>query len=147
MVMIVVVSREMVILSEIPLGRRTNPWRRRSNVVERILTLRTLSELYREEAIQRQQSTHEQHHNICMTWCTSNMMHVMHDMASTTINFYTLSEAQYATSCILTELHIQIFSSLSFRYTTILNVVKHGKRWSIMKLHYLAILNEVGNNL
>ena len=37
-----------------------------------------------------------------------------------------------------------LFSSLSFRYSTILNVVKHGKRRSIIKLPNYASLNEAG---
>ena len=36
----------------------------------------------------------------------------------------------------------ELFSSLSFRYTTILNVVKHGKRWNISNLPIQASLNE-----
>ena len=111
MAMIVMVSREMIILPEIPLGRRTSPRRRRANVVERILTLRTLSELYREEAIRNKQSTHE--NTTTYAWHDSQtiMMHVRfkyarHDEAHN--KYYTLSEAQYATSCILTKLHAWI---------------------------------------
>ena len=37
---------------------------------------------------------------------------------------YRLSGAQYATSCILTKTPHDLFRSLSFRYSTILNVVK-----------------------
>ena len=36
--------------------------------------------------------------------------------------YYKLSGAQYATSCILTKHHIHLFSSISFMYPTILNV-------------------------
>ena len=52
-------------------------------------------------------------------------------------------------SSICNELHIdktphQLFSSLSFMYPTILNVVKHGKRLSLIKLPNWASLNEAG---
>ena len=47
--------------------------------------------------------------------------------------YYKLSGAQYATSCILMK-YVQLFSSLSFMKQTTLNVVKHGKRRSIKKL-------------
>ena len=40
---------------------------------------------------------------------------------------YKLCGAQYAMSCILTNHHIRLFSSLPFMYPTILNVIKHGK--------------------
>ena len=41
---------------------------------------------------------------------------------------YKLSGAQYAMELHIDETPHSLFSSLSFRYTTILNVVKHGKR-------------------
>ena len=47
---------------------------------------------------------------------------------------YKLSGAQYATPLHIDETPRDLFSSLSFRYPTILNVIKHGKRWSIGKL-------------
>jgi hypothetical protein len=45
-----------------------------------------------------------------------------------TNNYYTLSEAQYATSYILTKLHKQLLNSLPFMYSTRLNVVKYGNK-------------------
>ena len=47
---------------------------------------------------------------------------------------YKLSGAQYATPLHIDETPHQLFSPLSFRYPTVLNVVKHGKRKSINKL-------------
>ena len=41
---------------------------------------------------------------------------------------YKLSGAQYATPLHIDETPRDLFSSLSFRYTKIINVVKHGKR-------------------
>ena len=38
----------------------------------------------------------------------------------------------------------KLFSLISFMYPTILNVVKHGKRWSISKLTIYASINEAG---
>lgn len=61
----------------------------------------------------------------------------MQGVTITTIKHYTLSEARYATSCISTKLHVELFSSLPFRYTDILNVVKPGTRVK-QKLIYLA---------
>jgi hypothetical protein len=51
---------------------------------------------------------------------------IIHGMAKSTNNHYTLSEAQYATR--YNELHIdetsqQLFGSLPFSYSSILNVV------------------------
>ena len=40
--------------------------------------------------------------------------------------------------CILTKHHIWLFSSISFMYSTIVNVVKHGKRVKQMKTTYLG---------
>ena len=53
------------------------------------------------------------------------------------------TKLQVKWSSICNELHIdetprQLFSSLSVRYSTILNVVKHGKRGSMMKLSNLG---------
>ena len=53
---------------------------------------------------------------------------IRHGMAKCNKQYYKLSGAQYATSSILTKHHMDIFSSLSVMYTSILNVVKHGKR-------------------
>ena len=71
----------------------------------------------------------------------TNMMHVRfkrHVMAKCNKQYYKLSGAQYATGCILTKHHIKLFSSISFMYPTILNVVKHGKRVKQMKTTYLG---------
>ena len=68
-------------------------------------------------------------------WCMSDLMR--HGMAKCNKQYYKLSGGQYATSCILAKHHMVIFSWISFTYTTILNVFKHGKRWSIMKTNYL----------
>ena len=51
---------------------------------------------------------------------------------------YKLSGAQYAMSCILAKHHDKLFSSISFMYPTIFNVVKHGKRVKQMKTTYLV---------
>ena len=51
---------------------------------------------------------------------------------------YKLSGAHYASGCILTKHHIPLFSSPSFMYPTILNVVKHGKRVTQNKTTYLV---------
>ena len=51
------VSGEMIILPEIPLGRRMPPRSRRTDVVERVLTSDTLAELYRDGANRKQAST------------------------------------------------------------------------------------------
>ena len=48
---------------------------------------------------------------------------------------YKLSGAQYATPLHIDETPRDLFSSLSFRYPSILNVLKHGKGWSKRKLH------------
>ena len=48
---------------------------------------------------------------------------IRHGMAKCKKQYYKLSGAQYATSCILMKHHIQTFSSLSFMYPTILNVL------------------------
>ena len=44
--------------------------------------------------------------------------------------FYKLSGGQYATPLHIDETPHQLFSSLPVMYSTILNVDKHGKRWS-----------------
>ena len=127
------VSGEMIILPEIPFGRRTTRWSQRTNVVERVLTFRhacgTLSRRRKPE----QESTHDAQH----IWCMNSS--IMQGMAwqFTSSKHYTLSEARYATSCISMKLHVELFSSLPFRYTAILNVVKHGTRVK-HKLIYLS---------
>ena len=72
--MIVLRSRVAVILPEIPQGRRTSPWRRRTveaepSVDERILTIATKQELSKRST----QHVNTPHMN--MTWCTTSMMH------------------------------------------------------------------------
>ena len=67
-------------------------------------------------------------------------------MAKCNKQYYKLSGAQYATSCILTKHHKQLFISLSVRYTTILNVVKHGNEVKHNKSNYLGNLNDARNN-
>ena len=52
--------------------------------------------------------------------------------------FYKLSGDQYATSCILTKQHNKLFSLISVRYPTNLNVVKHGKRVKQKKTTHLV---------
>ena len=49
-----------------------------------------------------------------------------------------LSGAHYATEVHIDGTPHQLFSSLSFIYPTILNVVKHGKRVKQMKTTYLG---------
>ena len=77
--MIVVRSRVAVILPEIPHGRRTSPWRRRTDedepsVVERILTVTTKQELSRRSTTGKKQThgkhtthRHDMMHN--QAWC------------------------------------------------------------------------------
>ena len=48
---------------------------------------------------------------------------------------YKLSGAQYATPLHIDKTPRDLFSSILFMYPTILNVVKHGKRWGKVKLH------------
>ena len=139
MAMIVMVSGEMVILPEIPLGRRMTPWSRRTNVVERVLTFRhacgTLSRRSKPETrINTRYSPQHMHNKMQSTYDAWTGEYARHGTAIHTIKHYTLSEVQYATSCILTKLHVYLFSSIPIRYTAILNVVKHGKRWSVIKL-------------
>ena len=135
MAMIVMVSGEMVILPEIPLGRRMTPWSRRTDVVERVLTFRhACGTLSRRSKPETQINTRYTPHDAQHIWCMSSWIHASHGMTIHTIKHYTLSEVQYATSCILTKLHVYFFSSIPTSYTAILNVVKHGKRWSVIKL-------------
>ena len=47
---------------------------------------------------------------------------------------YKLSGARYATPLHIDETPRQLFSSLSFMYPTMLNVIKHGKGLSTTKL-------------
>ena len=51
---------------------------------------------------------------------------------------YKLSGAQHATPLHIDETPHELFSSLSFMYPTILDVVKHGKRVKQMKTTYLG---------
>ena len=51
---------------------------------------------------------------------------------------YKLSGAQYATPLHIDGRPHQLFSSFSFMYPTILNVVEHGKRVKQMKTTYLG---------
>ena len=65
-------------------------------------------------------------------------------------NAQTILQIKWSSTC--NELHIDekphdLFSSLSFMYPTLLNVINHGKRRSIWKLTILASLNEAGDNL
>ena len=122
MAMIVMVSGEMVILPEIPLGRRMPPWSRRTDVVERVLTIRHAAELYRDEANRKHKLKHGIHHTMHNTydaWAAQYMQVTAWQF--TTIKHYTLSEARYATGYISTKLHAWLFSSLPIIYTAILN--------------------------
>ena len=107
MAMIVMVSGEMVILPEIPLGRRMPPWSRGTDVVERVLTIRhACGTLSRRSKPETQINTRYSPHGAQHIWCMSSWIHASHGMTNHTINRYTLSEVQYATSCILTKLHV-----------------------------------------
>ena len=133
--MIVVRSRVAVILPEIPLGRRTSPWRRRTNVVGRILTIATLPEPRSNTG--KKQTTwwmHEHKHGMMhkQVWCMYGLMR--HGMAKCNKQYYKLSGAQYATSCILTKHHMQLFSLISVMYPTILNFISMARGWNIWKL-------------
>ena len=63
------------------------------------------------------------------------MMHVQfkdawHDKVQQ-FKYYTLSEAQYATGCILTKLHIQVFTSshlVTRQFQMLFNMDGHGIR-------------------
>ena len=90
--MIVVRSRVAVILPEIPLGRRTSPWRRwtdedEPSVVERVLPVATKQELTRRRTTgkkphdrNRNRNYQKEAHNTVNTphmnkaWCTTSMM-------------------------------------------------------------------------
>ena len=139
----------MVILPEIPQGRRTSPWRRQTDVVERFLTNATLPD-YREEATPERSKQHGKHTSIKMAYdAQPSMMHVQFKYAwhgKVHKQHYKLSGAQYATGCILAEHHIKLFSSISFMYPTILNVVKHGKRVKQKKTTYLCKFKWGRNN-
>ncbi len=52
--------------------------------------------------------------------------------------YYKLSGAQYDNELHIDETPHQLFSSLSFMYPTILNVIKHGKGVKHMKTTYLG---------
>ena len=71
---------------------------------------------------------HGMMHN--QVWCMSGLK--MHGMATCNKQYYKLSGAQYATRCMLTEHHINYLVISRLSYPTILTVVKHGKRWSII---------------
>ena len=80
---------------------------------------------------------HGMMHN--QVWCMSGLKR--HGMARQSAQ----TTVQIKWSSICNELHIdetprQLFSSLSFMYPTILNVVKHGKRVKQMKTTYLGKL-------
>ena len=65
-----------------------------------------------------------------------------HGMAKCNKQYYKLSGAQYATSCILTKRHVQIFSSLLFM---LLINIKCWLTWQEVKHNkttYLGNLNE-----
>ena len=85
------------------------------------------------------------------TWndAQSSIMHVQFNEAwhgKMHKQFYKLSGDQYAMSCILTKHHNKFFSSISFMYPTISNVVKHGKRVKQMKTTYLRKFKWGRNN-
>ena len=137
----------MVILPEIPQGRRTSPWRRHTDVVERILTIATLPEL--RSNTRNKQTTwwmHKHKHGMMhkQVWCMSGLKR--HGMAKATKQYYKLSGDQYATSCILTKHHIKYLVLSRLSCQTILNVVKHGKRWGIIKTTYLGKFKWGRNN-
>ena len=94
------------------------------------------------EVTQKEANNIVNNHHIIMAWCTTSMMHVQFNEAwhgKVHKQSYKLSGAHYAT-----ELHIdenttfKLFSSISFMYPTILNVVKHGKRVKQSKTTYLV---------
>ena len=60
--------------------------------------------------------------------------------------FYKLSGAQHATPLHIDETPRDLFSSLSFMYSTILNVVKHGKRVKQMNTTYVGKFKWGRNN-
>ena len=70
MAMIVMVSGEMIILPEIPLGRRMPPWSRRTDVVERSSHPARLR-----NSIETKQTGNKNQHTIFTTRCTTQMMH------------------------------------------------------------------------
>ena len=138
----------MIILPEIPQGRRTSPWRRQMDVVERILTNATLSEPTRRSHTGKKQTIMVNNHPKIMAWCTTSMMHDRFNEARHGKVHKQTYKFKWSTICI--GMHIdktphQLFSSLLFMYPTILNVIKHGKRWNMSKIHSLAFLNEAGN--
>ena len=101
---------------------------------------------------QKEENNIVNNHHIIMAWCTTKYdacLHVRFKYAwhgKVHKQHYKLSGAQYASGCILTKHHIPLFSSLSFMYSTILNVVKHGKRVKQMKTTYLGKFKWGRNN-
>ena len=81
-------------------------------------------------------------HHINMAWCTIKyMMHVQFNEAWHGKVQQSILQIKWSSIC--NELHIdetpqQLFSSLSFMYPTILNVVKHGKMVKQSKTTYLV---------
>ena len=67
-----------------------------------------------------------------------------HGMAKCNNPHYKLSGAQYATRLHIDETSQQLFSSSRLSYSTILNVIKHGKGRNKSKLNIQASLNEAG---
>ena len=89
----------MVILPEIPQGRRTSP-RRRQTVVERILTTRRYRNQPEEATPEKRkqhskQPTHQHGMMHKQVWCMSDLM--KHGMAKCNKQSYKLSGAQHAT--------------------------------------------------
>ena len=84
------------------------------------------------EANRKEANNMVNNHHINMAWCATK-----YDACPVWICMAWHGNGKWSSIC--NELHIdgtphQLFSSLLFRNTTILNVVKHGKRWSINKL-------------
>ena len=140
----------MVILPEIPQGRRTSPWRRQTERRRTGPHKRDVIGTNPEEATPERSKQHSKqppHKHGMMrkqVWFMSGLM--KHGMAKVHKQSYKLSGDQYATSCLLTKHHNKLFSSISFMYPTILNVDKHGKRGSMMKLSNLGKFKWGRNN-
>ena len=117
----------MIILPEIPQGRRTSPRRRQTVVDERILTTRR----YRKQPDEAHRKEVNNHH---ITWhdAQTSMMHVRFNETWHGKMHKTILQIKWSSIC--NELHIDktphssYLVSILYMYPTILNVVKHGKR-------------------
>ena len=120
MAMIVMVSGEMIILPEIPLGRRMPPWSRRTDVVERVLTSDTLAELYRDG-----ETGNKHQHTKFTTRCTTHMMHELLNTCKSRHDNSTQSKLHIKWSSICNELHIDETPHMNYLVLSRLDIRQH----------------------